>query len=61
MRQFILLAVIAASAFAFILAMPHSTRPAHVSPYSYSVTYHGMRCTMDVNSAGNGSLNNCAR
>jgi hypothetical protein len=61
MRQIILLAVLVAGTFAFVVALPHSTQPAHVQPYSYSVTYHGLHCTMDVNSAGNGSLNNCER
>lgn len=53
--------MLAVGTVAFIVTMPHSVRSTHVKPYSYSVTYHGMRCTMDVDSSGNGSLNNCER
>lgn len=37
----------------------HTASPATVKPYSYTTTVQGMTCTMDVDSNGNGSLNNC--
>jgi hypothetical protein len=48
---------------AMVGSAPHTASPPPVKPYSYSTTVHHdgqlLTCIMNVDSNGNGSLNNC--